>query len=451
MLFDRIAGTVALLGQHVQQAQAQVRTLGLLEHGFAQNTGGLAEAAVGDIDAHALKGIRDFVALASSGRQRFDHRLDPPGGGSGGHRRGGGHDPADHRRILDHWRDRHGLARHFGQLPPPPHDQRRGQQQGQQDQRGQEQQVESAGLFGHHRSWHHRRGHRHGSNDGGGNGLGLEFRQLGLQVAQLLLVAGDMLILGLQSSLQFIGVFLQLLVFQGRRGQLFGILRRFRHRRRRGLGSSRRRSTRHHRHIRQQQALAHCQPLAAGIERADALGQLIDTGLAAGVAQALGNDPGTVALDHRITLALGCRRWRDTHRRRLRLQRGTAGRQVIGAGSAARWIEQDRVFAQQTAIGPVDLHQEIQERLADRLVRLHLDHTAVAPQDRREAQVVEEEHPLDTGAAELFGCRQADRQLAFGQVTRIDQGDFRIERLIERRMQGDVAQPHGRGQCRMQQ
>ncbi len=113
LLFNRVARVITLLGQHIHQAQTQVGALRLLEYGFAQDSGSLAEATIGDIDTDPFQGIRDFAGLAA----RLNHRLDPWRRNAGHHRR---YDTTDQWRVLEQWRR---FDRHLGQTAPTAHDQ----------------------------------------------------------------------------------------------------------------------------------------------------------------------------------------------------------------------------------------------------------------------------------------------------------------------------------------
>ncbi|MNI34119.1 hypothetical protein D3C73_881010 [compost metagenome] len=90
------------------------------------------------------------------------------------------------------------------------------------------------------------------------------------------------------------------------------------------------------------------------------------------------------------------------------------------------------------------MHQKIQVGFLDRFVGADPDQAAIAPQDGREGQVVEEGHALDAGAAELVRRRQADRQLALSHCGGIHQGDLRAQRLIQCRVQGDFTEAQRR-------
>ncbi|KTC38842.1 hypothetical protein AO269_11610 [Pseudomonas putida] len=81
LLFGKALG-IALLTEHFEHAHAQVGTLGLPGQTVAQNTQGLIEAPVGDIDACPVQGVggrRGFPAwhrrrLGALGRRGFRYR-----------------------------------------------------------------------------------------------------------------------------------------------------------------------------------------------------------------------------------------------------------------------------------------------------------------------------------------------------------------------------------------
>ena len=107
---------------------------------------------------------------------------------------------------------------------------------------------------------------------------------------------------------------------------------------------------------------------------------------------------------------------------------------LVGGGHDARRtrrVDQHRVLAQQTAVGLIELHEEIQERFVDRFAGRHPDHLAAAAQDRSEFEVIEKEHPLDAGPTEFIRRSQAGREIVLRQRADIDQRDVGLERLIE--------------------
>ncbi|CRN86102.1 hypothetical protein PAERUG_P5_London_26_VIM_2_01_09_01161 [Pseudomonas aeruginosa] len=171
-----------------------------------------------------------------------------------------------------------------------------------------------------------------------------------------------------------------------------------------------------------------------------------------------GNAIGTVALGDLPERVVGngaigvaaCRRG-GTHRSRsLRGSRG-AGRArradrrlrsaCRGLRGVQRRIQQDGVLAQQAAVRPEHLDQEVQVGLLHRLRRGHAnDALAVGLHHRRELQVGEVVQAIDARLAELFRRRQARDHLARTQVTNFEQLDLGIQRLVQRRLQGDFPQ-----------
>ena len=94
--------------------------------------------------------------------------------------------------------------------------------------------------------------------------------------------------------------------------------------------------------------------------------------------------------------------WRRSDNRQLRCSRRRGLRRV------QRRIEQQGVFAQQTAARPEHFHQEVQVRLAHRLARGHANHAlAVGLEHGRELEVREEILAINAGFAELFRGGQA--------------------------------------------
>ncbi|MCS5516013.1 hypothetical protein NWF32_15405 [Pseudomonas qingdaonensis] len=105
-------------------------------------------------------------------------------------------------------------------------------------------------------------------------------------------------------------------------------------------------------------------------------------------------------------------------------------------------VDQYAVVAQQAALGPHHLHQELDHRGRQRLAGGHPQHALATGVDHRgEGQVVEVRLAFDPGLAELFGRRQAGHHFGGSEVTHIEQFDLGIQRLVLPRLEGQLAQP----------
>ena len=169
----------------------------------------------------------------------------------------------------------------------------------------------------------------------------------------------------------------------------------------------------------------------------------------------LGDGPEAVAGLDAIPRALFDRRqhasarrfhgWRADDGRCLRL--GTRQRRQVGL---VQWrVEQQGVLAQQLAARQAELDDEVQVRLVHRCGGAHADPLAAAVERRHEAQLGEEVGPLDSGAGKHVARCQAHLDVIGTQSARVNQLDVSCERLGQRRMQTDLAQPDGAGQGRV--
>ena len=80
-----------------------------------------------------------------------------------------------------------------------------------------------------------------------------------------------------------------------------------------------------------------------------------------------------------------------------------------------------------------------------------MHHTTIAMDDGGKAQIVEKEQALDACPAEGFRRSKTRHNVIRAQACGFHQFDIGIERLIQRRMQGDIAKPQRWGQCRIKQ
>ncbi len=134
-------------------------------------------------------------------------------------------------------------------------------------------------------------------------------------------------------------------------------------------------------------------------------------------------------------------RWRGrTGRRRRNWQLGRNG--CGDLRRIKRRIQQQRVFAQQSATGPEYFNEEVQIGFANRLGRRHPDDTlAVWAQNRREGKVRQKILAIDPCPIEVFdGCQNRDH-FPRSQRLGVQQFDFSHQRLIQRGFQRDLTQP----------
>ncbi len=73
----------------------------------------------------------------------------------------------------------------------------------------------------------------------------------------------------------------------------------------------------------------------------------------------------------------------------------------------------------------------------------------IATQQRGEAQVIEKEQPLHPGAGKIGLGGQPHANIGAAQIAHLQQFDIGFQGLIERRVQGNPAQPQGRHQPRI--
>ncbi len=198
-------------------------------------------------------------------------------------------------------------------------------------------------------------------------------------------------------------------------------------------------------HIGQAQHLAGLQPIDVAIDkgirvqRLDRQHGLLDRGTVA----VLGGDfpqgvTGRGGVLLRLAGLVGAGD-RGTHRR------GAYWR-ALGSGGGLRgefrWVQQHTVVAQQAAVGPHHLHQELDHRLRQRLARGHPQHALAAGiENRGETQVVEKGLAINAGLGELFCRRKAGHYLGGSEVLDIEQFDFCYQRLVQTRLQGQLPKP----------
>ena len=112
------------------------------------------------------------------------------------------------------------------------------------------------------------------------------------------------------------------------------------------------------------------------------------------------------------------------------------------AATEYRRIEQHGVFAQQLALRPGNLDDEVDERLLNRAIGRNLDNGRAVDDGRLESEVVENR---TAGNADLFEDRLR-RQLDGDAAHLVRRGrnhfDLRIQRLVERGIGGDFSKSH---------
>src|SRR5690606_2701743 len=101
-------------------------------------------------------------------------------------------------------------------------------------------------------------------------------------------------------------------------------------------------------------------------------------------------------------------------------------------------------FAEQAPFGPVQLDDEIEERLLDRILGGDTDVVVAARGlHHLEAEEGEDIAAFDAGAAELLFVREVDPEGVDLFRSRSEQLDASFERLVEGRFALDGAQPEG--------
>ena len=107
-------------------------------------------------------------------------------------------------------------------------------------------------------------------------------------------------------------------------------------------------------------------------------------------------------------------------------------------------VQQHAVVAQQAPLWPHHLDQELDHRLRQRLAGGNLEHALARRVDHRgKGQVIEERLALDAGLGEFFRRGEARLDVGGAQVAHVEQFDFRIEWLVLRRLESQLAQPEG--------
>ena len=142
-----------------------------------------------------------------------------------------------------------------------------------------------------------------------------------------------------------------------------------------------------------------------------------------------------------------CDSWTRSGYRSLHTWCGGGNRQLCSRWDYAlrgieRWIKQQGVFTQQTAIGPQHFNQEVQVGLAHGLAGSHPNDTfAIGFEHGCELEVRQEVLTINTSLGECFGGRQGWNDFVGSQVAHFQQLDLCDQRLIERRLQGHLTQP----------
>ena len=135
------------------------------------------------------------------------------------------------------------------------------------------------------------------------------------------------------------------------------------------------------------------------------------------------------------------RRSGSKRRRRTRCRRGDRQLRRSGYGSlrrVKRRIEQQGVFTQQAPVRPEHFNQEVEVRLTHALARGDADNAlAVGLQYRGELEVGQKVLTVDASFDELLRGREAGNHLIGSKIAYLQQFDFRYQRLIQRRLQGN--------------
>ena len=111
------------------------------------------------------------------------------------------------------------------------------------------------------------------------------------------------------------------------------------------------------------------------------------------------------------------------------------GRRILGR------IEQHAVVAHQAAVRPLHLDQQPQITFGQRLLGRHADQAATTGiEDRGEGQVIEKLFAIDPRITEGLGRCQARHHIGDIEAANIEQFDFRQERLVRSRLEGQFPQ-----------
>ncbi len=92
-----------------------------------------------------------------------------------------------------------------------------------------------------------------------------------------------------------------------------------------------------------------------------------------------------------------------------------------------RWIQQQRIFTQRATRRPVQFNEKIQERFINRFTGAENDSIAFD----LEFDFGQKIHTLDTSAFKVGRLGQCRLNFEVGQTFRIQQFDFRLQRLIQ--------------------
>ena len=98
------------------------------------------------------------------------------------------------------------------------------------------------------------------------------------------------------------------------------------------------------------------------------------------------------------------------------------------------WIQQHRILAQQTPVGPVQFQEEIEKRFAYRIFRRNGNEIDVRSSIiDGETQLQQHGRPFDAGALEMLRTGDSDRQCVEISSLRTDDLDASLKRFIETR------------------
>jgi hypothetical protein len=142
----------------------------------------------------------------------------------------------------------------------------------------------------------------------------------------------------------------------------------------------------------------------------------------------------------------GCGRLRGDRRCHRR------GRRTLGRREQRRRVEQHRVLAEQAPARPVHIDEKGYEGLADGVARAHHEDAATVPAaPHAEIDRGQERRAVQPVTGEDF--RRGEMRVEGGKLLRRrgDQVDFSGERLVERRIEADLAETEAEGRRRCQQ